>query len=52
MVSLANTAEPLYIFNRSGNRPSHEKADVYLDRAVELCRRAGFRKITPALQKN
>ena len=46
LVSLANTAEPLYIFNRSGNRPSHEKADVYLDRAVALCRRAGFRKIT------
>ncbi len=46
LVSLANTAEPLYIVNRSGNRPSHEKADVYLDRAVELCRRAGFRKIT------
>ncbi len=46
LVSLANTAEPLYIVNRSGNRPSHEQADVYLDRAVALCRRAGFRKIT------
>jgi hypothetical protein len=45
IVSLANTAEPLYIANRSGNRPSHEQADVYLDRAVSLCRRAGFRKI-------
>jgi hypothetical protein len=46
LVSLANTAEPLYIVNRSGNRPSHEQADVYLDQAVALCRRAGFRKIT------
>ena len=45
LISLANTAEPLYIVNRSGNRPSHERAAVYLDRAVALCRRAGFRKI-------
>jgi hypothetical protein len=36
----------LYIVNRSGNRPSHEKAAAYLDRAVSLCREAGFRKIT------
>jgi len=46
VVSLANTSEPLYIVNRPGNRPSHENAAVYLDRAVDLCRRAGFRKIT------
>jgi hypothetical protein len=46
MVSLANTAEPLFLFNRPGNRPSHEGAAGYLDRAVRLCRRAGFRKIT------
>ena len=45
VVSLANTAEPLYLVNRSGNRPSHEQADVYLDRAIALCRRAGFRRI-------
>jgi Transposase DDE domain group 1 len=45
LVSLANTAEPLYLLNRSGNRPSHEQADVYLDKAIDLCRRAGFRKI-------
>jgi len=45
LVSLANTAEPLFIVNRSGNRPSHEGAAQYLDRAVRLCRRAGFRKI-------
>ncbi len=46
VVSLANTAEPLFLINRSGNRPSHEQADVYLDKAAALCRRAGFRKIT------
>src|SRR5262249_20579429 len=45
LISLANTAEPLYLFNRSGNRPSQEQADVYWDKAVSLCRRAGFRKI-------
>ena len=36
----------LFLVNRSGNRPSHEHADVYLDKAAALCRRAGFRKIT------
>jgi hypothetical protein len=46
VVSLANTAEPLFLVNRSGNRPSHEHADGYLDRAIALCRRGGFRKIT------
>ena len=46
IISLTNTAEPLFIVNRSGSRPSHEGASAYLDRAVELCRRAGFRKIT------
>ncbi len=46
VVSLANTAEPLYLVNRGGNRPSHEQADVYLDKAAALCRRAGFRRVT------
>jgi hypothetical protein len=46
VVSLANTGEPLYLVNRSGNRPSHEQAAEYLDRAVQLCRRAGFQTIT------
>jgi hypothetical protein len=46
VVSLANTAEPLFLVNRSGNRPSHEQAHDYLDKAAALCRRAGFRKIT------
>jgi hypothetical protein len=45
VVSLANTKEPLYLLNRSGNRPSHEDAAGYLDRSIDLCRRAGFRSI-------
>lgn len=45
LISLANTGEPLYIVNRSGNRPSHEGAAAYLDRAVSLCREAGFLQI-------
>ena len=45
IISLANTAEPLYLVNRSGNRPSHEGAWPYVDGAIELCRRAGFRKV-------
>jgi hypothetical protein len=45
VLSLANTGEPLYVLNRSGNRPSHEQAAVYFDRAIALCRQAGFRRI-------
>jgi hypothetical protein len=45
LISLANTKEPLYLVNRPGNRPSHEQADEYLDRAIALCRRGGFQKI-------
>jgi hypothetical protein len=45
VVSLANTKEPLYLVNRSGNRPSHEQADEYLDKAVALSRQAGFKTI-------
>jgi hypothetical protein len=45
VISLANTAEPLYLLNRSGNRPCQERADEFLDRAVALVRRAGFRTI-------
>jgi Transposase DDE domain group 1 len=45
VVSLANTAEPLFLVNRSGNRPSQERAAEYLDKAVALCIRGGFRKV-------
>jgi hypothetical protein len=43
---LAETGEPLYLVNRSGNRPSHEGAAEHLDQAACLCRRAGFRRVT------
>ena len=45
VVSLANTGEPIFLVNRSGNRPSHEGAAEYLDRTFDLSRRAGFRNI-------
>ena len=45
LISMANTGEPLYLVNRSGNRPSHEQAGEYFDRAILLSREAGFRKI-------
>jgi hypothetical protein len=45
VLSLANTGEPLYVVNRSGNRPSHEQAAFYFDRAISLCRKAGFQNI-------
>jgi hypothetical protein len=45
VLSLANTGEPLYVVNRSGNRPSHEYAAWYFDRSIALCRDAGFKKI-------
>jgi hypothetical protein len=46
VVSLANTQEPLYLVNRSGNRQSHEGAAARFDQALTLCRRAGFRRVT------
>jgi hypothetical protein len=45
VVSLANTGEPLYLLNRSGNRPSEEGAAERLDQAIALCEQARFRKI-------
>lgn len=45
VISLANTQEPLYLVNRSGNRPSHEGAAPRFDQSIALCREAGFRRI-------
>jgi hypothetical protein len=45
IVSLANTREPLYLVNRSGNRPSHEGAAERLDQAIDLCHEAGFKSV-------
>jgi Transposase DDE domain group 1 len=46
VVSLANTREPLFLVNRSGNRPSAEGAAERFDQAGALCRHAGFRRLT------
>jgi len=46
VVSLANTSEPLFLINRSGNRPSAEGAAERFDQARTLCQAAGFRRIT------
>ena len=45
LISLANTSEPLYLVNRSGNCASSAGAAFYLDQAIDLCIRGGFRKI-------
>ena len=45
VVSLANTGEPLFIVNRSGNRGSSEGAAGVFDRAIALCRQGGFQEI-------
>jgi hypothetical protein len=45
VVSLENTKEVLFLANRSGNRPSEEGAAFYFDRAIDLCRKGGFKKI-------
>ena len=45
LVSLANTREPLFLVNRSGNRPSAEGSATYLDKAIALCRQGGFTDI-------
>ncbi len=45
VVSLSNTGEPLYLFNRSGNCTSSKNASYYLDKSAKLCRKAGFKKI-------
>ncbi len=46
VVSLAETQEVLYLANRAGNRPSHERTAFYFDLAKDECRRAGFEKVT------
>lgn len=45
VVSLANTAEPLFLGLHGANRPSHEGAVALYDQAIALCRQAGYRDI-------
>jgi len=45
LVSFANTAEPLFIHNRPGNRPSHEGAAPLFNEAIKVAKRGGFEDI-------
>jgi hypothetical protein len=45
VMTLAETGEVLRVVNRSGNRPSQEGAAEQADKAIALCRQAGFRRI-------
>ena len=45
VISLANTSEPLYLVNRSGNCTSSNGAARYIDRAIDFCVTVGFGKI-------
>jgi hypothetical protein len=40
LISLANTMEPLYLINRSGNCVSHDGAVQWIDRAISLVRQS------------
>jgi len=42
LVSLANTKEPLFLDLHGANRPSHEGVVAQYDKAIGLCRQAGF----------
>ena len=45
VISLSNSNEVLYTANRPGNRPSHDGAVEWIDRAVALAQRGGFVKV-------
>ena len=45
LLSLANTGEPLFIQNRSGNRPSSEGVAPLFDQSIALCKAAGFEEV-------
>ena len=45
VISLANTQEPLFVVNRSGNQTSSSGAAEYFNQAALLCQQAGFGSI-------
>jgi len=45
LVSLANTKEPLFVDLHGANRPSHEGVVPLYDKAIVVCRAAGFADI-------
>lgn len=44
--ALANTQEPRFLYHRPASRPSPEQAAGYFDRALTLCRTAGFHTVS------
>lgn len=50
IITLANTRELLYVWNRSGSRPSHARTHIFFDRAIDVCRRS-FRHFRHVLLK-
>ena len=51
LISLANTGEPLFLVNRSGNRPSHEQAAEYLEKRLPQARIATAFPLASALRR-
>jgi hypothetical protein len=45
VVSLANSQEVLYVVNRPANRPSHDGATPWMDRAIEFAYGSGFDRV-------
>lgn len=45
VISLANTQEPLFLVNRSGNQTSSSGAAAYFNQAAALCQKSGFESI-------
>jgi len=45
VISLANTQEPLFVVNRSGNQTSSSGAAAYFSQAAALCLQGGFESI-------
>ena len=45
LVSLANTQEPLFLVNRSGNETSSFGAAAFINKGIALCKEGGFKKI-------
>ena len=45
VISLANTQEPLFVVNRSGNQTSSSGAAAYFNQAAALCLQGGFESI-------
>ncbi len=45
LISLANTQEPLFLVNRSGNETSSFGAAAFINKGIALCKEGGFKKI-------